>query len=417
MRDIRRGALAALAALAVGLALVPALAAAEGREWPRFRGPDGVGVADAPSLPVAWSENEVNWKVALPGGGHSSPVVWGDRIFVTAADEASAKRILVCLKVSDGSVLWRREFESRPCHLNGLNSYASQTPAVDAGRVVVCWATPEEFPVVALDHDGRDLWRRDLGPFKSQHGHGASPILFDGLAIVTNDQQGPSFIVALGAADGKTRWQTERRAERAAYSVPSVFRPEGRPPQLILTASSCGMTSLDPATGKVNWEVPDLFPERVVSCPVVAGGLVLGTCGTGGRGREVVAVRPPATAVDKPAVAWRIKDDAPYVPTAVAYGDFVFLWTEGGVVQCVRAATGERVWRERVRGEFYGSPVCAGGRLYAISVKGEVVVLEAGETFKEVGRTALGEKSHATPAVAAGRMYLRTWSHLVSVGR
>ena len=149
---------------------------------------------------------------------------------------------------------------------------------------------------------------------------------------------------------------------------------------------------------------------------MVVGGLILDQCGEGGIALHLVAVRPPAKAGEKAEVAWKIAKPPAYVPMAIARGNLVFLWGDAGTVLCVRAAGGEEVWREKVGGNFFGSPVCAGGRLYCISTKGEVVVLAAAEKYELLARNVLGEKSHATPAIAGGRMYLRTWSHLISVG-
>jgi len=385
-------------------------------QWPRFRGHDGTGVSRAETVPVQWTEADYNWKVELAGTGHASPVVWGNRVFVASGLKDSAKRIVQCLKTEDGSTLWQREFESKPCAQHNLNSYATPTPAVDAERVYLCWAVPQQYAVVALDHDGKDVWRRDLGPFASQHGHGASPMVFGDTVVLANDQNGESFLVALDAATGRTRWQTRRRSGKAAYSTPGVYRPDGEPPQLIFTSTAGGITSVDPGTGKVNWELDDVFPERVVSSPVVAAGLILGTCGTGSAGKHVVAVSPPKGPGGKPEVAYRVTRSAPYVPTPVAWADLVFLWGDTGTVTCIRAATGAEVWRERLGTHFFGSPVCVGGRLYAISTEGKVVVLAAAETYELPAENRLGEGSHATPAVAGGRMYLRTLSHLVSIG-
>jgi outer membrane protein assembly factor BamB len=389
----------------------------QAQEWTRFRGPNGTGLSDATTVPVKWTEKDYHWKVALPGGGHSSPVLWGDKVFVTSGDTGAPKTLLSCLKAADGGALWTREFQSKHHNMNGLNSYATPTPAVDARRVYLCWVTPERFNVAALDHDGTEVWRRDLGPFVSQHGHGASPIVLEDLVVLSNDQDGRSFLIALEAATGKTRWLTERRSVKAAYSTPCVFQREGGPAELIFTSMAHGVTSVDPQTGKVNWEVAGAFPKRVVSSPLAAAGLIFGQCGEAGSGMHVSAIRPDPKSPEIAAKeAYKITRTPPYVPTPVAKGDLVFLWGDSGTVTCIRAATGEEVWREKVGGQFYGSPVCVNGRLYCISTKGEVVVLAAADKYELLARNPLGEPSQATPAVSGGRMYLRTYSHLISIG-
>jgi len=417
----RRTAPAALVGVMVIMAAATLLAAgapaAEAEDgWTRYRGPNGQGVGKAEGLPVSWTDADYLWKVELKGGGHSSPVVWGGRVFITSADQKTATRHIACFKASDGTPLWTKSYAGTPCKQNRLNAYAAPTLALDAQRLVLTWATPQQFIVVAVTHDGKEAWRRDLGPWRSQHGYCGSPIMHGDMVILANDQLGPSSVIALDAATGSTRWQTKRESGKAAYSVPCIFRPPGGPPQLILTSFSSGMTGLDPATGRLLWEVRDAFPERVVSSPVIADGLVLGTCGTGGRGRHIIAVRVPADAKTKPEVAWTVTDDAPYVPTGVVKEGLLFVWTENGVVLCLRAATGKRVWRERLGGKFYASPIRVGDRLYMVSTKGEVIVLRAGETFERLGQADLGEAGQATPAVAGGRMFLRTWSHLMALG-
>jgi len=408
---------AAVVATMAGAAAFLVAAGAGAQEWTRFRGPNGSGLSDATTVPVKWTEKDYNWKVTLPGGGHSSPVVWGDKVFVTCGDNDSAKRILLCLRAADGSALWTVEYPSKRHDLHSLNSYATPTPTVDKDRVYACWAAPREFNVVALGHDGKEAWRRDIGPFVSQHGHGASPILVDDMVVLSNDQDGRSFVVALDAATGKTRWLTPRRSAKACYSTPAIFQREGGPPELILTSMAHGITSLDPKTGAVNWEVAEALPKRVVSSPLVAGGLILSACGEGGVGMHLVAIRPDQRSPEiAPKEAYRITRNPPYVPTAIAKGDLAFLWGDAGTVICIRAATGEEVWREKVGGNFFGSPVWAAGRLYCISAKGEVVVLAAADEFELLARNVLGEASQATPAVSGGRMYLRTYSHLISIG-
>jgi hypothetical protein len=183
----------AVCVAAAVLGVVPGAAVAD--PWPRFRGPDGAGVAtllgESPgatgaAVPVKWTEADYLWKAALPGAGHSSPVVWGDKVFVTSGRPADAKRFVVALGAADGRVLWTREFDSARAKMNPLNSYGSASPAADAERVYACWAGQDRYVLVALDHAGRDVWSRDLGPFMAEHGHGASPVVVDGLVIVAN---------------------------------------------------------------------------------------------------------------------------------------------------------------------------------------------------------------------------------------
>ncbi len=390
---------------------------ARGQEWTRFRGPDGLGVVDAKNLPVKFTEADFDWKTPLPGGGHSSPVVWGDKLFVTCADDKTAARTIVCLGAADGKIRWTREFPSTTYKKHGDNSYASPTPAVDAEHVYVVWSTPDELAVRAFTHDGKDAWKVDLGPYPTQHGGGASPIVFDDLVILPNDQDKESFLVALDAKTGAERWRTPRQTGPFSASTPSVLRPEGGPPQLVFTARSHGITGVDPLTGVVLWEVPDAFDSRTVASATTGAGLVFASCGEGGGGHWLVAVHP-GRGSEKAAVVYKITEKSPYVPTPLVYKDLLFVWSDGGTVTCARAATGEQLWQERVGGSYFASPVCADGKLYNVSKTGEVVVLAATGTFQELGKSRLGlkEKVHATPAIAGGRMFFRTYTHLIAVG-
>jgi outer membrane protein assembly factor BamB len=354
--------------------------------------------------------------------GHSSPVLWGDRIFLLSADPDTAERYVLCLSAVDGHELWRREFEGNPHHLNPRSSFASCTPAVDAEHVYVAWSNPDRTWLVALTHDGDDAWDVDLGPWVSQHGFGTSPMLYEDLVVIQCSQENESklpdtarpkssFIVAVDRKTGEERWRTPRKIDTASYSVPCVYTPRGGSPQLLCCTTAEGIFSLDPKTGKQNWGI-DVFTMRTVSSPVLAGGLVFGSTGVGAGGNYVVAVRPGPDAE----VVYKVPESAPYVPTPVAHGDLIFLWWDNGIVTCLDAATGEKHWSQRVGGSYSGSPVCVGGRIYCISDDGEVVVLAAEKEYRELGRSSLGEPSRSTPAISGGRMYLRTYSHLISLG-
>ncbi|HEX7450536.1 MAG TPA: PQQ-binding-like beta-propeller repeat protein [Pirellulales bacterium] len=394
--------------------------AARGQDWTRFRGPNGSGVSDAETVPTEWTEKDYNWKVSLPGIGHSSPVIWGDKIFLISAFDETATRVVLCLRASDGQIEWQREYSSTPHTKHQLNSFASSTPCVDEERVYVTWTAPDEFTLLALDHEGHEVWRRNLGAFVSQHSGGASPVVYGDLLIMADDQgdedfHGKSSLVALDRRTGEPRWTVDRRTKVVAYSTPCVYRPRGQAEQLIFASQAHGITSIDPTSGGVNWEL-EVFDKRSVSSPVIAGGLIFGTCGSGGGGGYVAAVRPPATNREAPELVYTVKESAPYCPTLVAFKDLLFLWSDSGIVSSVDIASGKSLGRLRVSGNYYGSPVCVGGRVYCINDEGDVVVVSAAKNPKLLARNPLGEECHSTPAVADGRMYLRTISHLVSIG-
>ncbi len=273
----------------------------------------------------------------------------------------------------------------------------------------------QHYTLMALTHDGQTVWEKDLGPFTSKHGGGASPIVYQDKIVLGNEQDGESFLIAVDAATGKTRWQTPRKAKEAVFSTPCVYEPKDSPPALIFTSEAHGVAAIDPDSGKVLWELADLFDQRVVSSPVMAAGLIVGTCGSGGGGNYLIAVRPGG-AVKKPEVAYTIRQSAPYVPTSVCVGERLFLWSDGGIVSCVQATSGEVKWQERVGGRFFSSPLWVDGRLFCVSTTGEVVVVEASDRFQILGRNALGEVTHSTPAVAGGRMFIHTTKSLISVG-
>jgi len=417
------------------LALLIGIGAQAGdAHWPRFRGPNGTGISEATTVPVKWTENDYNWTAALPGMGHSSPVVWGERIYVTCCDRKTATRTVVCLAAGSGRAVWRRDYPSKTFRQTRDNSYASATPATDAAGVVVTWSTPEEVVLLALDRDGRDVWKLGLGPYVGGHGTGASPIIVGDLVVLPNDQEDPkalpsmygrnpkmatgkSFLVGVDRATGAIRWKTERRTRLSAYSTPCLApSPDGRP-ELIFTSTAHGITAVDPATGTVNWEVGNVFRDRCVGSPVVADGLVVAGYGAGSRGARHVAVRPGSRAKGlKPEVVYDITKPVPLVPTAVARGGRLFLWGDDGRITCHEASSGKTIWQGRVPAAFYASPVCVGGRLYGISKKGEVFVVAASDKFELLGRVPLGEPCFASPAVAGGVMYLRTLSRLFSLG-
>lgn len=420
---MRRVLLCCLAFAGFATALVSSAAA---QEWTRFRGPNGTGESETTTIPASWTDKDLNWKIELPGYGHSSPVLWGEKIFLLSADPKTAARYVLCINAADGKTIWRRDYPGVPHHLHANSSFASVTPAVDAQRIFVAWSDPEFTRLMALDHAGNEAWTLNLGPWVSQHGFGSSPMLYNDLVVINcsqEDAKNPkveprlpkeSFVIAVEQSTGKIRWRTERQIKTSSYSVPSVRQNEAGQDELVCCTQAEGIFALDPRTGRENWSVPSAFTMRTVSSPLFVGNLIFGSTGQGAGGHYVVALRPGK----EPKIEFEIRKYANYVPTPVARGNLVFLFEDReGHVSCVNAADGKVLWMQpRVAKAFFGSPVRAGDKIFCVDIEGTVVCLAAEAEFKELGRTELKELSRSTPAIAGGRMYVRTVSHLLSVG-
>lgn len=397
--------------------LLPNLASAQ--EWTRFRGPNGTGISDAKNIPTKFSVEDANWRIKLPGIGHSQPVLWGEKIFLLTAVDEGTTRTVVCLSAKDGSELWKKAFPATTHHKHKYNSYASATPAVDEKQVYVAFSTPQSYKLVALDHAGNQKWLYDLGPFVSQHSDGISPVVFEDMVILGNEQDGESFLLAVNRNTGKPVWKTPRRSSKAAYSTPCVYRPENGNPQLIFNSQSYGVSAVDAYTGKPIWEAP-LFDKRSCSSPVVAGGHIFGTCGSGGGGNYLIAIKPGGQGdVSQTHLSFKLDKSSmiPYVPSPLVYEGLLYLWSDKGIVSCVKPENGQLVWQQRVGGNFFGSPVCVDGKIYCLSADGDCVVLAAGPKYRLLAKNDIGEGSHCTPAIAGGRMYIRTFTHLMSFGK
>jgi outer membrane protein assembly factor BamB len=395
----------------------------QGQEWTRFRGPNGQGIGDATTIPAKWTPTDFNWKVKLPGGGHSSPVIWGDKVFITTGDQEAGRGILLALRVSDGQIVWRKDFSLAKHRVNKLNSYASATPTVDTDHVYTLWPTPDETTLVALDHEGNEAWKRTFEGVRNQHGGGSSPIVLDDMVIFTLEHENrstdaKSAWTAVNRKNGQTRWILERQtSDKTAYATPCVYYQNNKA-QLIFANRAHGMTSIDPYKGTVIWEVPDAFSSRIVASLVISEDLIIGTNGDFGRGKRLVAIRAGSSDGSLPAkVAYKIDDNfMPYCPTCLAKDGLLFMFDDVGYVTCLQSATGERLWRERPAKKFLGSPVWADGKLYCVTTTGDVVVVKAAKNYELLAINPLGEKCHSTPAIAGGRMYVGTFSHLFSIG-
>lgn len=408
---IMLGALLAIATIA------PALADDLPQPWSRWRGADGAGDGGARRFPVEWSVADAAWTAVLPGRGHASPVVRDGRIYTASADEDAGKRFVSCHALADGAAVWTREIPGPIDRHHVQNSSASGSVAVGEAGVYWMWAAGDGLRVEAFTLAGEPKWHVDLGPYRAEHGFAGSAAVCGDLVIVSNDQEGESFVVALDAATGRERWRLPRESGKAGYATPLVI-PGAAGPQIVLTSHAHGVTGVDAATGRVLWERRCL-PKRAVSSPILAGPLVIGTSGDGGGDTTLVAVRVPVAnpaAAAEPELVFRLdRSVAPYVPTPLAVGQRLYLWGDRGVVSCVDAATGEVRWRGRVGGTFSASPIAVGGTIRNVSADGELVTLAAGDAFEVLGRAALGEECRATPSVVGGRMVIRTVGRLIAV--
>jgi len=267
--------------------------------------------------------------------------------------------------------------------------------------------------VLALSHEGQPQWTQDLGPYAEEHGSGASPVLAGGVLVVSKDNVGnDSFIAGLKPEDGSTVWKHARQSVRTPFATPLVIRQADGKEAVILAGNPKALTCLNAADGKLLWEVENASPtDRAVASPVLAGDICFMTMGQGGTGKGCAAVR---VTDPKPEILWQNRKGLPYVPTALARGKRLYLLGDGGVLTCVRAEDGSEVYSERVfTDKAYSSPVLAGDKIICTGRSGQVAVIAAGDTFKKLGEGQLGEDSDATPAIAGGRLFFRTRTHLI----
>jgi outer membrane protein assembly factor BamB len=389
---------------------VPSMA----EEWPGWRGPRGDGTSTETEFPVRWSATEnVLWTVPVPGKGHSSPVVWGDRILLTTCVEGTRERKLLCLDRRDGRTLWERtvvtaDLETR----HTLNSCASSTPVTDGRRVWVAFFDLPAFRVFCYDLEGTLLWERSPGPFASKHGFCSSPVLHKDLVIFNGDQDAEAWIVALEQETGKERWRADRPNRTRSYVPPVIFEAAGRK-QLVLSGSKC-VASYDPDTGKPIWVI-DGPTEQFVASLVFTDGLFFMTGGF--PDFHLLAIRPDGEGnVTKTHILWRDTKGASYVPSPIAVSPHFYVVSDGGIASCLEAKTGNRFWMERLGVHHSASPVAAGGMLYFPDDAGVTHVLKAGPAFEVVAKNALGEACFASPALSRGRIYLRTAKSLFCIG-
>ncbi|MEK6257109.1 MAG: PQQ-binding-like beta-propeller repeat protein [Planctomycetota bacterium] len=398
------------------LSLVPAVSFAE--NWPCWRGPRGDGSSVEANVPWKWdaTKNEgVAWKVAVPYGGHSSPVVWGDRIFITGADEANPRRMLMAFDRTSGKLLWEQEVAKTPLEKkHKLNSWASGTPATDGTLVYAAFLDEKEMLVSAYDLNGNEKWTVRPGVFSSVHGYCSCPVLFEKTVIVNGDHDGEAYLVALDRETGKTIWKTPRENKTRSYCTPIIRDIDGRT-QMILSGSKC-VASYDPRTGQRHW-ILDGPTEQFVASPVENKGLIFITGGF--PDKHILAIDPRGSGqiTEESHVKWHhLNKGVSYVPSPVAANDYFYCVADGGIGGCYDAVTGEIQWQERLGRHHSGSLVAAAGRVYFLDDDGITHVLEVGPEFKVLATNPLGEEAYSSPAISQGQMFIRGETHLFCIG-
>jgi len=431
---------------------LPSAAASTG-SWPSFRGLNASGVADGQHLPDKWNGTtgeSILWRTPIPGLAHSSPVVWGDRIFVTSAissrpgatfkrglygdgdasdDHSRHQWVLYAIDKRTGKIAWQRiAFDGEPGNKRHIKStYASASPATD-GRVVVAWFGSQG--VYAYDTNGAPLWKVDLGHVDMgaydipsyEWGPASSPIIWNGLVLLQCDTQADSFVLALDAATGKTVWKTDRE-ELPSWGTPTVIAIGNRA-ELVTNAAKY-IRGYDARTGKELWRLGG-SSKITAPTPILAGGLIIVASGRRPE-KPIFAVRPGAQGdltLDKdrdssPAVAWSKTARGPYMPTPLAYGGILYSLNNDGIFDAYEVETGKEIYRQRldpVGSGFSASPVAADGRVYLSNEDGEMLVVAAGRQFRLIGTNTMGEPLMATPALSDGVMYVRSASTLFAIG-
>jgi outer membrane protein assembly factor BamB len=400
---------------------------AQDANWPEFRGPGGAGHAVAEGYPTTWGDNQnVKWKLPLPGRAWSSPVIWGQQLWLTNATEDGKKLWALCIDKDSGKVI--RElpmFEvAVPLFCHKFNSYASPTPVIEEGRVYLSWGSAG---IACVDTNNFNvLWvRRDL---ECDHfrGAGASPILFENLLIEHYDGHDYQYVVALDKSTGQTVWKTNRPTDfrttdgdvKKAYATPIVVDVNGRP--VLISPSSKGAFAYDARTGEEIWRIVyDSF--STASRPVYGHGLVYLSTGFGKA--DLIAVKPDGQGdVTSSHIAWLEKKQMPSKPSPLLVDDLIYTIGDQGVATCLDAKTGQQVWLQRIGGNYSAAPIYAAGHIYLFSEEGKTTVFKAGRDYEKVAENqftvpegAQPDGFMATPAASGKALYLRTRGHLYRV--
>jgi len=416
--------------LAFLVSAVPAYA----EDWPCWRGPRYDGTSVETGIPVKWSATDnIAWKTPLPGKGHSSPAIWGDRIFLTSCLENENKQLILCLDRKDGKILWQQDQPQKiQKAIHKLNSHASSTAATDGKYVYVTFHDDPHFVVCCYDFDGKLMWKKSPGDFYSVHGFCSSPLLYKDLVILNGDQDSPkgsyyrgpkenkdkdkaydSYLVALDKATGAERWRTNRPHNIRSYTPPVLFDMAGK--KQIVFSGCFSVVSYDPDTGKQNWIVDNGPTEQFVSSMVYGDDVLFMTYGFPKRG--YAGFKPDGTGdVSKTHVLFNIERDGGYVPSPIYHDKLFFFVNDEGLASCVDSKTGKNQWKERIGKHCSASPISAEGRLYFIDDFGVTTVLKAGAKYEVVQKNEIGEEVYSSPAISRGQLYIRGLHTLFCIG-
>lgn len=422
----------------------PALAL--GPHWPGWRGPDGGGVSDEATLPDRWSpDTNIAWKTPIPGRAHSSPIVWGDRVFLTTAIEGAVipnhtplKHTIegsewrspdavggdrrhtlqvMGLDAATGKIQWTQTAYEGPMYddRHKRGSYAAPTPVTDGERVYAYFGSEGLF---AYRLDGTQVWSRQLGKVAGLSvGVSTSPLLFGRLVIVQADEDNgdTSFIAAVDGATGANVWRVERKKMPISWATPLLTSAGGRPE--LITTTDTRIVAYDPATGRELWSEPGLESYAVPS-PVVSGRRVI--ISTGNPKKITIALTLGALGAGETRKVWDYRKGSAYVVSPTAYDGLVYIMSDGGILTCLNADTGAVVYeggRPPVPSSFFASPVVFGRHLYMTSEEGDTFVIKTGPAHGVVRTNSVGEPVYASPALANGTIYMRGLHHLFAIRR
>ena len=409
--DFRRPALSGAAAGAIALLVTTVLSATEAT-WPRWRGPRGDGHTTESGLPLRWDAASVVWKTPLKGRGHSSPVVSGDRIFLTTALDSGKQRIVLCVDARNGQVLWEQvAWEGEPEKSHVLNGWASATCATD-GEVVVAFFGKGGLHAYSVD--GQHLWSLDLGTFAGPWGTAASPVIVGDRVIQNGDSEQDAFIAAFDRRTGKTVWR-QKRPDFRGWSTPILVQRAGRD-EVVLNGHT-GVTAYDAANGSTRWSTQS-SSGRGEPCVTPGPGLLYVVCGLAG---DMYALQPGDASAEQQVVWTAARRSGRDLASPVVAGDYVLVTSMNGIATCYDAKTGKEWWKERLNGQFSSSPIVVDGLVLHQSEAGETVVIAPGPTLQIAHRNtlgpAVGELFRASLVPAGGRIYARSDTCLYCIGK